>query len=758
MSNVYDPVNTYRIQFNKEFTFSDLEKIIPYLKKLGIRTVYASPVFHAPAGSMHGYDGINPNEINPEIGTEQQLLAISKILKEQNIEWLQDIVPNHLSFHEENKWLMDVLHKGPSSSYAEYFDIDWDHPKYGKKLIVPFPGSPLEEKLKTEFPDAEFYYLCSWKETDQSINYRRFFTVNSLICVNIQNSRVFDEYHHLIKKLTGRQVFSGLRVDHIDGLYDPKKYLRQLRELGGEKTYIVVEKILEPNEKLATDWLVQGSSGYDYLGMINNLFTNQKSESALTAFYNKLTGDYTPVGEQIKQKKSFILFNQMGGELANLCRMYRRLGLAGDLSDEEIKKLVSEYLISCPVYRYYGDDIPKMDRDQNKNEENVKIFYRRAMQFTGPLMAKGVEDTLMYTYNRFIGHNEVGDSPAVFGYTNDEFHSLMEDRIINWPLAMNASSTHDTKRGEDARARLNVLSDVYEEWIMLVEKWQKENGSIKKNNYPDPNDEYFIYQTIIATYPTNQSEIESYPTRICEYLQKALRESKRKSSWSDANEEYEEAAKNFAVSLIDPKNNFWKSFTPFFEKIKDFGMINSFGQLILKFTCPGVPDIYQGTEFWDLSMVDPDNRRPVDYVIREKFLNSDKSLAELWLTRDNAQIKISLLQKLISIRNQNEKLFAEGKYTRVNIEGKFATNAIAFVREFNNTKILSVIALHLVELTNGTLDDITLMDWQDTKIILPTADNNDWEDLLNGGNIKANAVIFLKEICRQFPSAILISK
>ncbi|HUR10339.1 MAG TPA: alpha-amylase family glycosyl hydrolase, partial [Flavitalea sp.] len=362
-----NPVCTYRIQFNKEFTFSHFAKIIPYLDELGVKTIYASPIFESVPGSTHGYDGTNPETINPEIGTEVELRKISAELKKRNMLWLQDIVPNHLAFHENNKWLMDVLEKGPSSEYASYFDIIWDHPEFNGKLMVPFPGSPLEKELKEKIPDGKHYVVTPWQDTDNKINYRRFFLVNGLICTNIQNDDVFADYHSLIKKLCDDKIFDGLRVDHVDGLYDPKKYLHDLRLLAGGESYIIVEKILEPGENMPDEWPVEGNSGYDFLGMVNNLFTNKEADKAFTALYNSIAESNKSIHEQIQEKKTYILHQHMRGELDNLTRLYRECGLAGhETHDNNIRQLIADYLISCPVYRFYGEDVPLIDRDRGK--------------------------------------------------------------------------------------------------------------------------------------------------------------------------------------------------------------------------------------------------------------------------------------------------------------------------------------------------------------------------------------------------------
>ncbi|MCX6212881.1 malto-oligosyltrehalose synthase, partial [Spirosoma sp.] len=596
-----NPVSTYRIQFHKDFTFRDFEQIIPYLDQLGVRTLYASPIFEAVPGSLHGYDSVNPQRINPEIGTETQLRAISRRLSQRGISWIQDIVPNHMAFDPHNQWLMDVLEKGQLSSYATFFDIDWQSPVHQGRLMVPFLGSPLNEVIDrneltvnyqkgkfvityfdTTYPlnlhayttilkagstnsdkavrqllnriekstsaikpdqytrqtdecvqalaelmtekegkayvqsclktvnsmpacirkitDQQAYRLCFYGETDQQINYRRFFTVNSLICLNIQDPVVFDAVHQLPKTLLEAGVFHGLRVDHIDGLQDPNRYLQRLRQLAGPEAYIVVEKILQNKEDLPDDWPIQGATGYAYLSMVNNLFTRTESEASFTRFYHALLGEKMAVRAELHDKKAYILYQHMNGELDNLYALFLDSNLLdasvlASVPAEDLKTAIGEFLIQCPVYRYYGNQMPLSEEEatavrtifsrirKNKPElapavglldeallqnpssgtddyrQQALRFYQRCMQFTGPLMAKGVEDTLMYTYTRFIGHDEVGDSPEYFGLTVDAFHQKMIDRQTQWPLALNATSTHDTKRGEDVRSRLNVLTD-----------------------------------------------------------------------------------------------------------------------------------------------------------------------------------------------------------------------------------------------------------------------------------------------------------
>ncbi|WP_460957601.1 malto-oligosyltrehalose synthase [Spirosoma litoris] len=898
-----NPIATYRIQFHKDFTFSHFERIIPYLDKLGIKTIYASPIFEAVAGSQHGYDVVNPQRINPEIGTQAQLTRIHKQLAERGMGWLQDIVPNHMAFDPANTWLMDVLEKGQRSIYSCFFDIDWTSPVYHGRLMVPFLGDSLEDVLHkgelaidwqdkrlvlayydTAYPlhlrsyasilqptenklslpiqrlldqlpdldkltdattyslrsqewhlklakrleetdqkpylraclkavnmnrallrrviDEQEYRLCAHGETNYRINYRRFFTVNSLICLNIQNPIVFDHVHEHAKNLLKAGVFQGLRVDHIDGLYDPSGYLEQLREMAGDEAYIVVEKILESGEDLPKDWPVQGATGYQFLALVNNLFTQTGSQQKFTQFYTKLLGEKQVVHQELYDKKAYILDEHMRGELDNLYALFQSLNLIEEdqlnaLPADSLKAAIREFLVQCPVYRYYGNCVPLKKSEAEAIQtilegirkrkpslgqaadllEEVLLtkplagngdynsrairFYQRCMQFTGPLMAKGVEDTLMYTYTRFIGHDEVGDSPEFFGLKTDEFHQEMLDRQAQWPLALNATSTHDTKRGEDVRSRLNVLTDFADEWFEEVEAWQELTCDLKQKdapdestasaNRPDVNDEYFIYQTLVGAYPmpTVESSHESkrstsspgqdeqnFTGRLEQYLEKAMREAKRNSTYTEPNEVYEEATKAFARQLLDPKKPFWKRFAPFHRRIADLGIINSLAQVVLKCTLPGLPDIYQGCEGWDLSLVDPDNRRPVDYDQRQRWLdelishNTVNLWADLWEHRYDARIKLWLIHTLLNERNQQVDLFSHGHYIPLQVEGSHQQHVLAFARRYERSWYIVAVPLGIAQLCREQETDAVSLDWGNTRIVLPPEAPGIWQHRL----------------------------
>lgn len=875
---MYNPVSSYRLQFYQAFSFQDFEYLIPYFRKLGVGTIYASPILASTTGSTHGYDGVDPGKIDSEIGTLAQLRNLALVLQESGIGWLQDIVPNHMAFHPENPWLMDVLEKGKQSVFAPYFDIAWNSELFQGRLMAPFLEKDLQEMIAAgevkvrfdgnrfvldfggqAFPlnprsyltllqstrgksqsltqlldqleeingiedaqafslqwgewtmqlralfgnaevkplieaaftkinadpqtlktlaDQQHYVLCHWQATEEQINFRRFFTVNGLICLNMQDDSVFEEYHALIKQLTEDGLFKGLRIDHIDGLFDPMAYLNKLREQVGNETYIIAEKILGEKEDLPSRWPIQGTTGYEFLATVNNLFTNQLAETSFTTFYKELTSEDRPVEEQLLSKKSEILYGHMAGELENLYRLFVLLELVDTetlhrIGAELVRQVIGEFLIHCPVYRYYGNAMPLSDAeskaikdvfiDINKHHLDLSPavelleqcfihrpalgdedynrraaeFYQRCMQFTGPLMAKGGEDTLMYTSNRFVAHNEVGDFPGRFGISIADFHKWMKKRRKEWPMALNATSTHDTKRGEDVRARLNVLTDLADEWIGNVKVWREANNELRQSGKgPDANEEYLIYQTVLGAYPMGAEDADEFTERLGEYLQKALREAKVNSTWASPNEPYEKAIHDFAKAVLKEGSAFFTSFQEFLESIVDFGIINSLAQVVIKFTCPGIPDVYQGCELWDLSLVDPDNRRRVDFGKRKELLDelegyeSDRLLEKLWEDRNNGQVKLWLTQRLFQLRRQNPLAFTQGEYIPLKVRGTYKDHLLAFMRRHKRDVFVTVVPLHTAVISREQQKDFFELDWKDTHVVLPENVLSEWTNLL----------------------------
>lgn len=818
---MHKPTSTYRIQFHKNFNLKSLDQIIPYLTALGVGTLYASPIFEAMPGSTHGYDVVNPLKINPEIGTEAELIRISKKLKAAGISWLQDIVPNHMAYHPHNAWLMDVLQKGKDSDFASFFDIDLQ--KGDGRLMVPFLGEDLEEaiatqKLKlmgingkyylnygesnwpvntetaetlstqalrkinndtealTQIVQNQHYRLSNWQETNDKINYRRFFTVNALICLNMQRQETFDLYHRYIFELIGKGVFQGLRIDHVDGLYNPEEYVQRLRKAVGKDIYIVVEKILEHGEVLPQTWKVQGTTGYDFLATVNNLLTNKAAEKPFNKLYQEVTGKKLDPAKLIYEKKSNILFKHMQGELDNLFESFLALELAdfSTIKKADLKRALAEMLIAMPVYRYYNYRFPLAQAEahcvQNllkpilehkklakageflhqvfleipgkKNttyNQKLSHFFQRCMQFTGPLMAKGVEDTAMFTYNRFIGHAEVGDAPDAFGMSMNEFHDEMHKRQQEWPFAMNGSSTHDTKKGEDVRARLNVLTDLPGEWTLLVQQLKKTFAALKKEHAAfeqlHDNDIYLVLQTIIGVLPFHEDDDPDIENRLAEFIVKALRESKKRSDWANPDENYEDKLTEFSQLILTEPQESNGLIRNFIKRIADFAVVNSLAQLTLKFTCPGIPDVYQGTELWDLSLVDPDNRRPVDYETRASVLvefDHPVNFKNLLKERFSGKIKMWLTKTLLEIRKAEADVFEHGAYVPLEVQGKYSQHICAFARQYKAQWLITVVPLGFAKCCSDQNVAADSFDWEDTAVLLPNGAPLGWQNLLTG--------------------------
>ena len=902
---MYNPISTYRIQFQKSFRLKELEKQMEYLSLLGIGTIYASPVFAATPGSEHGYDITNPHTFNPEITTTEEFLQVCKQLKSKNIGWLQDIVPNHMAYHPDNAWLMDVLEKGIHSEFHKVFDLELNVPRPENKLMVPFLGISLEEALQNKeillgwkngnfsinyfdnsYPvnfesfftiiesnqgnapdslkkiwndltnkplkpgkrflngkwektkaqlaslinedkktqdfidkilhqynsdidllkkvlDSQHYELCHWQETEKRINYRRFFTVNGLICLNMQNPEVFENYHRFISEMIQQKCFNGLRIDHIDGLNDPNGYLINLRKLAGKDTYIVAEKILEHDEEFPDFWPIEGNTGYDFLATVNNLLTSVKDYEKLRSLYKEVTQISASPAELIYNNKKMILTTRMHGEWDNICNFFFSLGFidfknSKEAGREEIKEALGEFMLACPVYRLYPRKFPLdkvnreivekifdkagkynpalkpalqklaeiiLNKDKKNKEFNQKLsmFFSRLMQFTGPLMAKGVEDTSMYQYNCFIAHNEVGDAINAKGITIEEYHRQMLERQNNWPLTMNNTSTHDTKRGEDVRARLNVISELAGEWEDHVHQWMQMNQKLKTRLdsgllEPSLSVEYFIYQTLLGTFPFDGKVTESYLQRIDEYLVKALREAKRKVSWRDPDETYENTICSFARKMLDPGHDFLKAFVPFQQKVAWRGVVNSISQLTLKCTSPGIPDIYQGTELWDLTLVDPDNRQPVDFdlryntlqnLIKKQKTNPVAMMKDLAENPFDGRIKLWLTYLLLNERKRNPDLFIRGEYIPLIVNGHLKNYVIAFARRLNKTWMIVVVPLITGNLSEkSTGEYFSEIPWKNTHVLLPDNAPDKWESIITSKEFVKSDGLKVSEILK----------
>lgn len=641
----------------------------------------------------------------------------------------------------------------------------------------------------------QYYLLCFWKETDRRINYRRFFTVNELICLRMEDQQVFDEYHAYLHTLYKEKLVHGFRIDHIDGLHDPGQYIERLRELMGEACYIIAEKILEVKEQMPRHWQLQGTSGYEFLSVVNQLFTDSEGAEQLLRFYQQILPDLPPYKELIRSGKQLILEHYMQGEWNNLTHLIRTLDLSGGFPDVRIKQALESFMLSLPVYRLYPEKLPLRGIDleiaheafdravaedpEHRNvldhlrsmftavengDKNDRILFllKRLMQFTGPLTAKGVEDTAFYIYNPLISHDEVGDSPATLTMTVQAFHEKMQRRLADSPLSLNATATHDTKRGEDARVRINLLSRMPDQWQQHVRHWFDINSVLHENKdgkeAPTRNDEYFIYQSMVGGFPHDFHVTSEWIGRAQAYLNKALREAKVNSNWSEPDEQYEKGCARFIERILDPDHRFLSSFVPFVRTVCDHAIVYSLGQTLAKLTAPGIPDIYQGCELWDLSFVDPDNRRPVDYDKRMEFLfqlvikdekGTDAVFDYLREHREAGIEKLYLTWKTLNLRKSRPALFTEGEYIPLAITGD-ENIAVGYVRHLGDDWVLVAFPLRWANDGKQAVTEVIRF------IVLPDGAPRRWRNVFTGEQVEVVNQISLADLFRNFPVALLV--
>jgi (1->4)-alpha-D-glucan 1-alpha-D-glucosylmutase len=657
------------------------------------------------------------------------------------------------------------------------------------------------EKLMKQLLNRQFFVPVHWKESEKKINFRRFFTINDLICLRMEDDKVFDAYHKFIHQLCKEGLITGLRIDHIDGLFDPKGYLKKLNELLDDDFYIIIEKILEPDESLTRDWKTQGTSGYDFLGMVNNLFTKGSHKEKFRKHYNEIKPSFSDYSQLVYDKKQFILHERMGGELQNLWSLLEEHSLLpeeNEMSKESGMQALSALLAAFPVYRIYPKAYPLSQRqlnmidiayngaleqepalrkeleyfrqlfvgEGNGKSASMRYFLQRCQQFTGPLAAKGVEDTTFYLYNQLVSHNEVGDSPEVFGISTMEFHDLMKKRLNEFPHTINATSTHDTKRGEDSRMRLNVLSEIPREWFEKVEEWHRINQGVrKKPDVPDRNEEYFIYQSLIGAMGFGEDIGENFLQRTHDFLQKVLREAKEHSFWSDPNVTYEEDVAEFIKDILS-NEEFRASFDPFREKVSFFGVINSLGQSLIKITAPGIPDIYQGTELWDLSYVDPDNRRPVDYELRKSYLkefeqNPDgMDQGNLNLLMDNyadGKIKMYTLYRALRERRLNPELFQNADYIPLQVSSGYNDKVISYAREHQGQWYIIALPLFTTSLCQAGNFPLGKA-WSEGYLDLPPEAPQRWKNVFSGDTLSTEGQVAISQLFADFPVCLLKSE
>lgn len=877
------PNSTYRIQFRDGMTFEHARKIIPYLSRLGISHLYASPIFTATEGSTHGYDVTNCNEIDPAIGGRAGFDRLSGALRAAGIGLLVDIVPNHMAASLQNPWWRSVVEWGEASPFSRHFDIDWS-----RKLTLPILGRPLDEALKdgelklavdakagafaiayyeqliplhpgtygqflstvdapgiakitaiasgakphqaTEFHrsmqvllsshaaeigralersfddldairqvlDAQPWWLMFWKDAPRALSYRRFFEVTGLVGLRVEDPAVFDDAHRLMLELVRSGAIDGLRLDHIDGLADPAGYLDRLRAAVGDDTYIVVEKILAEGETLPKAWPISGTTGYEFITALPEALVDTSGMAAISSDYRNIADGQPEFAEGALAVKAMLARENFAIETSNLLKLL----MAARVDDREapaetaLETALVSLLVACPVYRTYGTD-DRLDVEDAAMWQDIMTtagrsveapdhaalafidrvfkgdvapqasgdaqeFRRRFQQLTGPLTAKSIEDTMFYRYNRMIGLNEVGGEPAADAFSIDHFHRAMAKRAETQKAGLSATSTHDTKRGEDARARLYALSEGAVAWQDGVTRWRSMNAAhvaqLEDGAAPEPRVEWMLYQALAGVWPA-EAAIDTpvpadLPERFVAYVEKALREAKQRTNWGDENGEYEKAVEAYAANLLAPDNvAFLRDFPKTLRPFARAGLFNGLTQTLIKLTAPGIPDIYQGAEQLDFSLVDPDNRRMPDYTRLAEDLSAvlpardEHSLAR-------GMVKQQLVAKSLALRNAEPALFAEGEYRPVPVTGERAGNVIAFLRRHEGKLVVAIAPRLVVGL--GETEWPCGSFWGDTAIML--ADGGTFRNVVDDQVIAAGGSLKLADVLRNSPVALLVAQ
>ncbi len=971
------PRASYRLQFSSDFTFTMAKEILPYLDRLGISHCYCSPYLKARAGSHHGYDIVDHNALNPEIGGVEDYDRFVRTLQQHGMNQILDIVPNHMGVGgDDNAWWLDVLENGPASAYADFFDIDWRPAKeelrgkvllpvlgghYGQVLengelrliydtalgslsvhyydhrfpidpktyprilghdlerleqrlsrddarltqyqsiITAFRNLPgrdvtatesrdvrhrdkevhkshlaelcgqcvelqqfIEETLATfngttgdpksfnllhTLLDEQAYRPAYWRVAAHEINYRRFFDINDLAGLRMENPNAFAATHKLIIDIVVRGNVTGLRIDHPDGLYDPAQYYARLQEsvaeaansrsiendhaVGEGKTpvvtrrpYMLAEKILASYEHLPEDWPIHGTTGYEFVNLVNGLFVYGPSEREMDRLYRRYIGRTLDFDELLYDRKKLVMKITLSSELNVLANQLNNISESDrhtrDFTLTALRDALMEVVACFPVYRTYvtrervtaedrryvewaialakkrspAADVSVFDfiRDilllneleirTKDNQRTVLEFAMRFQQYTAPVMAKGLEDTSFYIYNRLVSLNEVGGDPRRFGVSVSAFHHANQERVRRWPHAMLCTSTHDTKRSEDVRARINVLSEMPREWRQHVGRWSRVNRAKKRKLNgdwaPGRNDEDLLYQTLIGAWPLqemNEERLQAFRERIAAYMLKAVKEAKIHTSWINPNEEYEDAVVRFVHNVLATpgKNLFLADFVPFQRRISWLGMFNSLSQSLLKLVSPGVPDIYQGNEIWDFSLVDPDNRRQIDYAHRNVLLQdlvvftavTDNELAprvrSLLDSMEDGRAKLYLTWKTLSLRKTHQQIIEASGYQPLEVRGTRAEQLCVFARTHERWAATVVAPRWFSQLTSDNGLPLGNSVWAETWLQAPF-DETDVRytnvltgEVLEGRDIAGTTYLAVPEVLANFPVALLVT-
>jgi (1->4)-alpha-D-glucan 1-alpha-D-glucosylmutase len=818
---------TMRLQLHKGFTFDDAAALVPYLAGLGISHVYASPIMTARAGSTHGYDVTDPTRLNAELGGEGGLTRLNRALRDHDMGLIVDIVPNHMAVVSDNGWWMDVLARGRESRFANFFDIDWetDESSLRDKVLVPILGQPygdalgageitlardpertfvvryfehilplsphdcaaLEHEPLESFDPArcegrdrlhrlleqQHYRLAWWRTANDMINWRRFFDINGLIALRMENEEAFEAVHATAFRLYRDGIIDGLRIDHVDGLTAPCEYCRKLRkrldaltEQRRERGYLVVEKILASGEELSQDWETDGTTGYDFMDQVSALLHDGEGERPLAKLWARVCGRPADFDVEETTCRRQILQQSFAGQLEAVVRAFHAVAEGNlktrDFTRAAVRRVLSEILLHFPVYRIYatvgnasasdrlflaralarakttclaadrkllailgnwllGNGVVSTDRQRLSNA------ITRFQQLSAPLSAKAVEDTAFYRFGRLLSRNDVGFDPRHFCYSVADFHRAAAARHKRFPRAMLATASHDHKRGEDVRARLAVLSEIPSEWAECLERWIESSERLRTPCdgilAPSAGDLAILFQTIVGAWPLaltldDAAGLSAFEQRIANWQQKALREAKLNSDWSEPNAFYEDTARAFLGRVFQDRDGLLADIAALARRLAPAGVVNGLAQMLLKLTAPGVPDIYQGTEYWDFSLVDPDNRRPVDFDRREQSLTT-KPPTEFADHRADERLKQAVMGRALAVRSSSPALFAEGDYLPLAARGERSGHVVAFARQLRNEAVVVLVCRWPARLLIPGTIKIPFSIWNDTQLWLP---------------------------------------
>ncbi|MEI4271433.1 malto-oligosyltrehalose synthase [Klenkia sp. LSe6-5] len=760
------PTGTYRLQFHADFTLDQGAELAGYLADLGVSHAYASPLLRSAEGSNHGYDTTDHAHVDEARGGRAGLDRFVAALHEHGLGLVLDLVPNHMGVEDAHAsgWWWSLLELGPDSPHAHAFDVDWD--AGGGRVRLPVLGSaddlaelrvqdgelryyehrfPIApgtgEGTPQEVHDRQHYELVDWRRADGDLNYRRFFAINTLAGLRVEDERVFAATHALVAELVEAGYVDGLRIDHPDGLADPRGYLDRLAELTGHR-WTVVEKILEPGEDLPEAWATAGTTGYDALAEVDGVLVDPAGEAAFTALDTEVAGHEVDYAELVHSAKREVTDGILGSEVSRLARLVGELpGVTGD----DVREALAELLASFDVYRTYLPDgrahldatvsaVRARRPDLTAAVDGLHPLLAtpgtelatRFEQTSGPVMAKGVEDSAYYRWSRFVALNEVGGDPTRFGTSVADFHAAQQSRAEHRAASMTTLSTHDTKRSEDVRARLAVLAELPDEWTTLVRGW------LDRHPLTDRPLAHQVWQNLVGAWPLSRERARAY-------AEKAAREAGTSTTYTAVDEEFEASLQAMVDAAFDDPTTRGE-IDAFVDRITPHGRSNSLAQKLLQLTVAGVPDVYQGTELWDLSLVDPDNRRPVDHAERRRLL-AELDGGTVPAVDDGGAAKLLVVSRALRHRRDVPEAFAG--YTPVEVTGAAADHAVAFDRG----GVVTVATRLPVGLADGG-------GWRDTALQLP---HGGWRDLLTGTRVvSASGGAPVAELLAQLPVALLV--